>query len=213
MVSEPNRTTPATYAVGDFHGEVTLLARLLAKLPIQALDTIVFLGDHLDRGEDNAATIEALWELERRHPRLVFLRGNHEQAWLREWDGREFTGVPDIEGAQEAWAQFGWDPPAELGRWLSRTLVEYADSHAYYVHSGVLPGRPVWETPNQMNISGADGFLGSGYSWGRLIVCGHYELDEPLLAFDKACIDTGAWRSGVLTAVRLPGLALFQARR
>lgn len=45
-------------------------------------DTLVFLGDCLDRGEDSVATILALQELKRSHPACIFLRGNHEDAWL-----------------------------------------------------------------------------------------------------------------------------------
>lgn len=54
-----------TYAIGDIHGEVTLLRRLLALLPFREEDTLVFLGDYLDRGEDSVATILALRELKR----------------------------------------------------------------------------------------------------------------------------------------------------
>jgi len=73
-----------TYAIGDLHGEVTLLRRLLTTLPVREMDTLVFLGDCLDRGEDSVATILALLELKRSHPACIFLRGNHEDAWLAE---------------------------------------------------------------------------------------------------------------------------------
>lgn len=53
----------ATYAIGDLHGEVTLLQRLLAELPLREQDTLVFLGDYLDRGEDSAALVTVLREL------------------------------------------------------------------------------------------------------------------------------------------------------
>ncbi len=48
-----------TYAIGDLHGEVTLLKRLLALLSFRTEDTLVFLGDYLDRGEDSIATVLA----------------------------------------------------------------------------------------------------------------------------------------------------------
>lgn len=73
---------PATYAVGDPHGEVTLLRRLLTLLPLHNRDTLVFLGDYLHRGEDTRTTIAARPELERVRGRCVFLRGDHEDARL-----------------------------------------------------------------------------------------------------------------------------------
>lgn len=51
-----------TYAIGDLHGEVTLLRRLLAILPFREEDTLVFLGDCLDRGENSVTTILELQE-------------------------------------------------------------------------------------------------------------------------------------------------------
>src|SRR5579884_2716074 len=93
------QNSAVTYAIGDIHGEVTLLRRLLALLPFREEDTLVFLGDYLDRGEDSVATILALRELKRSHPKCIFLRGNHEDAWLACWDGASFSHAPDIGGA------------------------------------------------------------------------------------------------------------------
>lgn len=90
-----------TYAIGDLHGEVTLLHRLLAVLPFRNEDTLVFLGDCLDRGEDSIATVLALQEFKHLHPGCVFLRGNHEDAWLACWNGATFSRAPDIEGAEQ----------------------------------------------------------------------------------------------------------------
>ncbi len=39
-----------TYAVGDVHGEITLLRRMLALLPLRDEDTLIFLGDCLNCG-------------------------------------------------------------------------------------------------------------------------------------------------------------------
>ena len=40
---------PVTYAIGDLHGEVTLLRQLLTLLPLKEQDTLVFLGDYICR--------------------------------------------------------------------------------------------------------------------------------------------------------------------
>ena len=57
MANDAAAHAPATYAIGDLHGEAELLHRLLAMLPLRDEDTLVFLGDYVDRGEDSAATI------------------------------------------------------------------------------------------------------------------------------------------------------------
>src|SRR5271166_1754003 len=57
------------------------LSRLLEQLAPRQLDTLVFMGDYLDRGEDALATVEMLTKLaESCH--CIFLRGNHDEAWL-----------------------------------------------------------------------------------------------------------------------------------
>lgn len=74
-----------TLVIGDVHGDLEALERLLAKTPpLTAADTIVFLGDYLDRGPASAQVVARIRELSARGPaKVVALRGNHEDAWLR----------------------------------------------------------------------------------------------------------------------------------
>jgi serine/threonine protein phosphatase 1 len=212
MTSPSPITAPVTYAIGDIHGEVSLLRQLLVILPVRSEDTVVFLGDYLDRGEDSAATIAVLRECAQCH-RAVFLRGNHEDAWLTGWDGIRFTRVPEMNGASKVWDDFGGNIPVEVGQWLARTLIEYEDEHAYYVHAGLTPGQPVWRTPGVLKLWGARGFLESSYNWGKPVVFGHWQLPEPLIRPNIIGIDTGAYETGILTAVRLPDRTIFQVCR
>src|SRR5260370_19351492 len=202
-----------TYAIGDLHGEVTLLHRLLTILPFREEDTLVFLGDCLDRGEDSVATILALRELQRTHPACIFLRGNHEDAWLACWNGAGFSHVPAIEGAHQVWERCGGSVPFAVGDWLEETRIEYEDEHAYYVHAGVLPDKPIWRTSGLHKMWGAKGFLESTYDWEKPVVFGHWSLPEPLMQSNKIGIDTGAFRTGRLTAIQLPDRPIFQLQR
>jgi serine/threonine protein phosphatase 1 len=211
-MTPPGSEAAVTYAVGDLHGEVTLLRQMLSMLPLRDQDTIVFLGDYLDRGESSAATVDTLRELSHRHDGCVFLRGNHEDAWLSWWDGLRFLRVPDIDGAQRVWDEFEGTIPYDFGRWLEKTLIDYEDDHAHYVHAGLLPGRPAWRTPPVLKLWGPAGFLESAYDWGKPVVFGHYPRSAPILQPNKIGVDTGAHKTGILTAVRLPDRALFQAR-
>lgn len=151
-----------TFAVGDIHGEIDHLVRLLHKLPpLDAQDTLVFVGDYLDRGPDSASVIKGLRGLTQKlHARVVCLRGNHEDAWLRVidhgWDEfvfpprngclatlRSFLGRPPPESGEvaakdEAEALFsGSFFPEEVVQWLRGLPYYYEDEHAIYVHAGL----------------------------------------------------------------------------
>lgn len=151
-----------TFAIGDIHGEIEHLLRVLNKLPeLTAHDTMVFVGDYLDRGPHSAQVIEHLRILQEEGPaKVVCLRGNHEDAWLRVidrgWD--EFVFPPqngclatmrsfergaipheeEFPSANEAERLFagGFFPP-EVVAWMRTLPYYYEDSHAIYVHAGV----------------------------------------------------------------------------
>jgi serine/threonine protein phosphatase 1 len=74
----------ATIAIGDIHGNREALGDLLEKLlpEIDSQDTLVFLGDYIDRGPDSRGCIEEIVRLAREAPfSVVPLLGNHEE-WM-----------------------------------------------------------------------------------------------------------------------------------
>ena len=78
------------YAIGDIHGQLTMLRALLTKLielPLHTDDTVVFLGDYVDRGEDARGVVETLLQWREQRPNTIFLRGNHEQLMLDAYGG------------------------------------------------------------------------------------------------------------------------------
>ena len=77
-----------TFAVGDIHGEANQLDRLLCRLPeLHRDDTVVFLGDYIDRGPESRQVIELVEAFRTGFPgRCILLRGNHEDAWLKSLD-------------------------------------------------------------------------------------------------------------------------------
>ena len=104
----------ATYAIGDLPGEVSLLRLLLEQLAPRSQDTLIFLGDYLDRGEDALATIKTLIQLTR-SCHCIFLRGNHDEVWLETWNGSAFTRCPHIPGARPIWDQYHGLVPSTIG--------------------------------------------------------------------------------------------------
>ena len=155
-----------TFAVGDIHGDISALFALLSRLPtLTEKDTLVFVGDYVDRGPASAQVIDSIRRLPRESKaRIVALRGNHEDAWLRviERGWPEFVlprgngclaamrslhrrspspgrtrGRQDEELAMLTGAFF----PPDVVEWMTALPFWYEDEHAIYVHAG-LPRRP-----------------------------------------------------------------------
>lgn len=78
---------PRTIAIGDVHGCAAALRALLEQIKPQSTDTIVMLGDCVDRGPDSRGVIETLLEL-RGRCELVPILGNHEEMMLNFLDSR-----------------------------------------------------------------------------------------------------------------------------
>ncbi|MEN6620280.1 MAG: metallophosphoesterase family protein, partial [Smithella sp.] len=71
------------FAIGDIHGCLDKLQKLINKLPInKELDTLVFIGDYIDRGSFSKEVIDYVINLRSRFNNVVCLSGNHEQMFL-----------------------------------------------------------------------------------------------------------------------------------
>jgi serine/threonine protein phosphatase 1 len=151
-----------TFAIGDIHGDLAALGKLFERLPeLVAEDTIVFLGDYIDRGPDSAGVVAWVRDLTNRIPsKVVCLRGNHEDAWLQVaetgWPEfvmprgngcleslRSFKGLPapgeeDVPSAEEYEEMFkGKFFPPDVMEWMKTLPFFYEDEHAIYVHAGI----------------------------------------------------------------------------
>lgn len=189
-----------------------MLRRLLDGVVPRPQDTFIFLGDYLDRGEDALGTIDTLLALAK-ECHCIFLRGNHDAAWLEMWNGSAFTRCPYIPGARPIWEHYHGLVPPRLGDFLTRTRPSYEDGYAWYAHAGAQPGVPFWQSPPEVYIWGMQGFLTSSYDWGKPVIFGHYEFEEPVITPTKIGLDTGAWRTGVLTALQVESREIIQCTR
>ena len=79
---------PRTFVIGDIHGESEALDRLMMRLPdLEHDDTLIFIGDYLDRGPDPRGVVERVRLIQRFSPaKVVALRGNHEDKWIQCFD-------------------------------------------------------------------------------------------------------------------------------
>jgi serine/threonine protein phosphatase 1 len=148
-----------TFATGDIHGDLAAVLRIEEQLPeLDEGDTLVFLGDYVDRGPSSAQVIEHIRTLPLRTPaKVIALRGNHEDAWLRVIDEGwpEFV-IPSEHGCREALESYlgeikgplddkllkvmleGRFFPLDVVEWLRALPYYYEDEHAIYVHAGLV---------------------------------------------------------------------------
>ena len=92
-------TLPTTCVIGDIHGCITPLMELLEAVEDRA-DTIIFLGDYIDRGVDSKKVVDEILELKKRHRQVITLMGNHEfmlRNYLMGYDEGMFLRVGGIE--------------------------------------------------------------------------------------------------------------------
>lgn len=223
------------YAVGDIHGRSDLLERLHDRIAEDIHQTpghhilhqIVFLGDYVDRGPDSRGTIEFL--LRNRIPNVetVHLLGNHEITMMhfleqpeRAADWLEFGGDATLRS-------YGveFDPEAARGPQALRKLADalaaaLPDAHRaflsslklvhesgdyFFVHAGINPARSIRRQNPRDFIWIREHFTESDVLHEKVVVHGHTMAPEPVVRANRIGIDTGAYKTGRLTALALEG--------
>lgn len=212
----------ALYAIGDVHGCARTLDALLVRLVLTPADTVVFVGDYVDRGPDSPGVLDRMIAMEvadahRAGPHVVCLRGNHDQMMLDYVDGTGDLELWWLNGGQttlDAYDTAGEPhiPDAHID-FLRRTALTHVQDGFAFVHAGMDASLTVAE-----NLEAADpGVLlwtrrhldASLDRWEMPVVCGHTPTSEPIDEPHLIAIDTGAVflhrpDLGRLTAVALP---------
>ncbi len=220
------------YAIGDVHGRRDLLDQLLDQIveddrTRSAADThIVFLGDLMDRGPDSSGVIERAMEMAQTlGDNVHFLMGNHEEVYLGAATGDEklvrfFCKI----GGRETILSYDISPQdynvlsmEELAErmpvLIPRHHVEFVSGFKdrivmgdyAFVHAGVRPGVPINEQrPKDLRWIRED-FIMEEAPHDKLIVHGHTITDDVEECSNRIGIDTGAYMSGMLTALGLEG--------
>jgi serine/threonine protein phosphatase 1 len=219
------------YAVGDIHGRLDLLDELLAKIhdeldrrpPRKAL--LVFVGDLIDRGPESAQVIERLRTYRRHRVKPVFLLGNHEEVLLRILAGDKslidswlkFGGLQCLESYGVDTKMIGSRPAEEILEAIQRAVptehVEFLESFVdscrfgdyLFVHAGIRPGVEI-DQQRQSDLRWIrEPFLFDETDHGFVVVHGHTIRPEVEIRRNRIGIDTGAYRTGVLTALAIDG--------
>ncbi|MBN1664269.1 MAG: serine/threonine protein phosphatase [Deltaproteobacteria bacterium] len=208
------------FAVGDIHGCLEKLADLMVKINIDPIhDTLVFIGDYIDRGRDSKGVVDYIIDLKKTVKTVVCLEGNHELMFLNYYDyGIDKTLFLD-NGGRETLFSYGdtgfWHKKKlsipDSHREFFHDLQPYYETDAYiFVHAGLRPGIPLKDQVMDDMLWIRRDFIDSGYDFGKKVVFGHTPMTEPLIDETKIGIDTGAVYGGKLTCIRLPDMDIFQ---
>ena len=221
------------YAVGDIHGRDDLLELMLDRLEAEHPNpdpenppVALFLGDYIDRGSDSKRVIDLLLEGRPRGFERRFLCGNHEAMLLA------FLRDPAAErhwlstGGMDTLLSYGLQPsPAvasaatieELGAKFRESLPaahltffvgleRYIVMGGYvFVHAGVNPEKEIERQSDAELYWIRKKFLEARRPFPYVVVHGHTPERTPHRDSRRIGIDTGAYLSGNLTAVKLHG--------
>lgn len=224
------------YAIGDVHGRLDLLDQLIdaidaddaARPPAQT--HLIFLGDLIDRGPQSAEVLERTIEIANTKPNVSVIAGNHEEVFLLALEGdREALRFFARIGGRETILSYGIAPEAydrcdydELAALLAEHVpaahVEFLKSlkntvilgDYLFVHAGIRPGIALedqslsdlrWIRRSFLDFDGDNGFV---------VVHGHTPSAAVEHRHNRVGIDTGAWETGLLTALGLQGADRWQ---
>jgi len=207
------------FAIGDIHGCYDRLKALVEKIPIDfSRDTLLFIGDYIDRGPHSVEVVDYLIQLKNRFPEVIFLKGNHEDMLDKFLNGDDrFTYL--LNGGQQTLdsyltkpvqSEFFPIPPDHMEFFKSLRLF-YETEEFIFVHAGLRPRIPLESQNTEDLLWIRDKFISTKYDFGKRVIFGHTPLKKPLVEPNKIGIDTGAVYGNALTCVQLPELVFFKA--
>jgi serine/threonine protein phosphatase 1 len=214
------------YAIGDIHGCAEQFERLIDMIASDARglsyreSAIVLLGDFIDRGPDSARVLDFVKLMQNSELEVHAIMGNHEEVLLALFDrpSEEVAHFFARIGGRETLASYGvtlapTKPDArdiiegamaipkghrELLRGL-RDSIEIGDM--FFTHAGIDPDVPLGEQAPATLRWIREPFIGSQDRFEKLVVHGHTITPTIDLAPGRVGIDTGAFRTGVLSAL------------
>ncbi|MCU0614761.1 MAG: serine/threonine protein phosphatase [Desulfobacterales bacterium] len=211
--------TEKLFAIGDIHGCFQNLKSLMDKIPFQQdCDTIVFLGDYIDRGPDSFNVVSYLIDLKSKCQNAVFLKGNHEDMLDGFISGtnRQLFLVNGGEQTLRSYLKRQYLPspspiPAEHLEFFGSLLPYYETEHFIFVHAGLKEGLDLQDQNPHDLFWIRKQFINSDYDFGKKVVFGHTPFPEPYISHNKIGIDTGAVYGNKLTCVELTEMVFFFA--
>ncbi len=214
------------FAIGDIHGCLNKLKNLMTQIDPCAEDTLIFLGDYIDRGPDSKGVVDYLINLPKRTgAECIYLKGNHEHMMLDYFEGKNeywltngayqtllsYLKSPDPESS-ETYTEFG---DAEMlaaineaghMEFFKNLKLFHEDEEYIYVHAGLERDKALEEQDPDVVLWVRNQFILRPTGRDKKVIFGHTWNEDfsPSIFVDKIGIDTGACYGGPLTALSLP---------
>ena len=187
---------------------------------------IVFLGDYIDRGHDSKAVLESLINLRFDRTEMIYLKGNHEAIAMECIDTGKINKKWLRFGGRETLASYGVDTDQDMGNSYEMDYLNSAMTRAFpsdhidflrslksywihdqymFVHAGIDPAQHPESQTDAEYLWIRNRFLNSIRKLPYVIVHGHTPQEKPSWDGRRIGVDTGAYISNRLTAVRLHG--------
>lgn len=223
------------WAVGDVHGRLDLLKPLVEAITADAAASlahrkvVIFLGDYIDRGPESRGVIRYLIQLPADAGiEWRFLKGNHEEAMLNFLDDPTFGSSwceyggdaalasynlkpPEMRHRTEAWARVSADlnhkVTAKERAFLENLEFSISIGDYFFAHAGARPGQSLNRQTERDLMWIRDSFLDSEIVFEKVVVHGHTPTKDVHVDHRRIGIDTKAYESGRLSAVRLEASA------
>lgn len=206
--------------MGDIHGCAVALRVLIEALDLQRDDTLITLGDYVDRGPDSFSAVQQLVELDQAI-NLVALRGNHEEMLLEAlhsdlarsaWLSCGGAATVAAYGAADSLPRL---PETHL-KFIKNTRLIYETPRYFFAHASYVPQLPLDVQPAEVllwpslrdhipppHVSGKVAILGhTPQPSGQILDLGHLK-----------CLDTGCCYGGWLTAMDVESGAIWQSNQ
>ncbi len=208
-------------AIGDIHGCINALTSLVDFVAFRPEDTIVTLGDYIDRGPDSSAVLDFIIELGETN-NLVPLRGNHEimmldsrekKSWFHAW--MDYGGDATLLSYSSSAGDTGSfaDVPDSHIDFLEHKLVPYYECKSHFFVHANADANVALEDQTDPTLYWRKYDNPERHCSDKIMVCGHtvQRSGLPLGNGHSICIDTWAYGSGWLTCLDVGSGAIWQA--
>ncbi|TWU41873.1 metallophosphoesterase family protein [Novipirellula artificiosorum] len=205
-----------TIAIGDIHGCSIALESLINAIDPQPKDTIIPLGDYVDRGIDSKGVLDQLIKLgDRCH--LVPILGNHDQMMLHAKNGRSDFQFWLNCGGDAALDSYGSSSqldliPSSHFRFLKSCHSYFETETHIFLHANYKPDVPLEKQDDKTIrwLSLRDYVPRTRHCSGKTVVAGHTPQPEILDLGFLICLDTGVCDGGWLTALDVESGKVWQ---
>ena len=213
QLPETRKVMSRTIVISDIHGHLTALTALIKIIGPEPSDTLVFLGDYVDRGPNSKGVLEQLIDLTK-HFNVVPLMGNHEEMMLMAREGKSDCKFWERCGGAYALISYGGTLdliPKEHFKFLESLKYYYETDTHFFVHANYV-------STLQLNKLPIDTMLWTPlinpviHCSGKTAIVGHSIQRDVLDLGFLQCIDTGCGYGGVLTAMDAKSKQVWQVK-